>query len=86
MDDAGQIVADHFGQDFIRHGQRSLRSQRFAELSLHGTESRFDVAPLVVVPLVVLFVEAHQMVHLLESSADPASSILPECRIELSAD
>src|SRR6202023_2542060 len=78
LDEAAKIVAQDFAKGFIDHRGIGFRADRVAELPLDGGESRFDIAPFVVVGQELLPPVLEVMEHLLEQATYPARCVALE--------
>lgn len=77
LNEAAQIMAQDFAQNFVNLRRAPLASEAFAELRLDHAERRLDVAALVVVLLKDRLVELVQVIHTLPQFAFAGGVRLP---------
>jgi hypothetical protein len=85
VNQATEVVADHFAQDLVLHGQLLLAADGFAELPLHHREDGLDVTPLMIMPSIVVCVVFVLEEDLFVIATDAAGGVAFEVEIWLAA-
>lgn len=72
MNQAADVVAQHFAEHFVIHGRIGLAANVVAELGFYHADRGFNVRPLVVVRHKLVTVVLEEVVHLLPETTPAA--------------